>query len=139
MVALSPTIDQVVARKIAWRSQTMRDYAIALVMAAIARADNRIMPAVNNDDVPDQYQPNDKTSVGAVFRLLLSAGVLVHWRGTVEAMGIYGGFRSSTRAANNGHRNQLYTLTSVPIAREWLARQGAPLPKPPRRQMELFN
>jgi hypothetical protein len=136
---VAATIDEAVIRKTSWKSETMRSYACALVRVAIERA-YTVAPYVNNDDVPDCSQPGDKTTVGAAFRMLIAAGVLRPFRTTIEASQIYGGMRPSKRPENNGHRNQLYVLTSVPIAREWLQRQGAiPPPTPVQSQMYLFN
>lgn len=126
-------IDAVVERKTVWRSETMHRYAIGLIEAALRLAEAGI-PYFNSDDAPDWCLPNDKTTIGAGTRLLLAGNVMAPFRETLPGLGIYGGIRKSRRPCCNGHRNQLYTLTSLPIAREFLKRHGL---TQPREQMEL--
>jgi hypothetical protein len=133
------TIDEAVIRKSSWKNECIKNYCIALVRAGMERAFSAC-PYFNNDEVPEPQQPNDKTTVGAAFRMLMTAGVILPFRGTIESKEIFGGMRASTRAGNNRHRNQLYVLTSAPVAAEWLLRQGAiPPPTPVQNQMNLFN
>lgn len=122
-------LTEAIIAKLTWRSGVAHAYASALLRAALALADAGVV-YFNNDDVDELDQPLDKTTVGSVFRMLMAANIIEPWRGTVATQMIWGGMRRSTRRANNGHRNQLYTLTSHGIATEWLRRCGAaPAPK----------
>jgi hypothetical protein len=103
------------------RGAVLKRYAIALVVRAID------LPYLNNDDVPEEFQPGDGVTVGAAFRMLLNAQVIRPYRETIESAGIYGGFRRSTRPENNGHRNPLYTLVNRTVAQEWLRSHGVDL------------
>ena len=120
--------------KLTWKSDLMDAYTTALLRAALglrAAGTNYF----NNDDVPASAQPNDKTTVGTVFGLLLKEGVIKKYLGSIASKKIWGGMRSSSREKCNSHRNQLYAV-AVPLAREWLRRHGRELPAGP--QMDLF-
>ena len=125
-------IDGVVVLKAAWRAPTLNAYATALVESARGLYLDQGVSYFNNDDVADEHQPGDKTTVGAAFRMLIAAGVIEAWRGNDEAKGIWGGIRKSTRPECHGHRNQLYRLVSIGLADEWLARHGVKPAKPQR-------
>ena len=126
--------DEAVILKAAWRAPALNEYATALVRAGRDLYLDRNVVYFNNDDVGEEHQPGDKTTVGSAFRMLLAAGVIEPWHGTDEARSIWGGMRRSTRAECHGHRNQLYCLVSLPIADEWLLRHGV---EPPKQQKEF--
>ena len=109
--------------KLEWKSSDMLAYGVALVRAGYDLLRNAQV-YFNNDDVPEADQPRDRTTVGATFMALSAAGVICPWRGNDPAAEIYGGIRRSTRPECHSHRNQLWTLTSVAIAEEWLRRHG---------------
>ena len=121
----------VCVRKLAWSPDLVR-YVTALLSALLTR------PYGNNDDVPDTVQPLDRTTVGAGIRVALDAGCIVPWRGTIEALQIYGGMRRSSRPDCHGHRNPLYQIVA-PVAREWLQRHGVAMPAAQALQMELLS
>jgi hypothetical protein len=131
-------IRDVVICKTEWKSPQIHRYAVALVLAARRLRAEQHTLHFNNDDVDAAFQPNDGTTVGAAFRMLLSAGVITPWRGTLEAHGIYGGMRRSTRPECNGHRNQLYQLISMDIADAWLRRHGERVPTGPQAEMAFM-
>lgn len=115
------TVDAAVVAKLVWKSGRMRDYAAALLRAAL----DLDGLAFNNDDVPDADQPLDKTTVGAVFRMLAGANVIKCAERT----------RKSSRAGCRGHRNLLWYLTNKAIARAWLKANGLA----PRERLDLFD
>jgi hypothetical protein len=121
----------VCVRKMAWSPDLVR-YVTALLTSLLAR------PYGNNDDVPDAVQPLDRTTVGAGIRVALDAGCIVPWRGTIEALQIYGGMRRSSRPDCHGHRNPLYQVVA-PVANEWLTRHGVAISNSTECQMELIS
>ena len=122
-----------IIHKQAWKSMLMDRYATALLEAALDL--NGIgRPYFNNDDVTEQYQPNDKTTVGTVFKLLSMEHLIAPWRGSVPELDIYGGMRRSSRPCTNGHRNQLYTLGQMELVTAWMQRHGVDIRRP---QLEL--
>lgn len=123
MISSDPA-DIAVEQKCAWKSALMQRYAVALVKAAIQIRRDRGIEYFNSDDVPPTSLPNDKTTIGAATRLLLAAGVIGPFRDTLAAFEIFGGIRRSSRPCCNGHRNQLYRLVSLPLAEEFLRRNG---------------
>ena len=129
-----PQVDRAVLHKLAWKSETTRRYASALVRAGMACHRRGVMH-FNNDDVAEHEQPLDRTTVGACVRLLSAENVIAHWRGTIDAEEIHGGMRRSTRPGNHEHRNQLYQLTSYGLANRWLVANGT---EPEPVQGELF-
>jgi hypothetical protein len=129
------TVEHAIIHKQAWKSPILDRYVTGFLRAALRlQADG--IEYFNNDDVPDCYQAGDGTTVGAAVKLLLMEHIIAPWYGTVEAAGIIHGRRRSTRPENHGHKNQLYTLTNLGIAREWLARHGSDVAV---EQGELFE
>ena len=116
-------LSDVIVAKLVWKSGVMRDYAAALLLAAVELRTRGTL-FFNNDDVCADAQPLDKTTVGAVFRMLADVGVIERYLGTNKDLGILGGQRKSSRKECRGHMNALWTLVSVPMAREWLQRNG---------------
>lgn len=127
-------VEQAIIHKQAWKSPVLDAYVTALLRAALRLLDRGTV-YFNNDDVAEADQPNDGTTVGAAFKLLMLETVVEPWRGTVSEREIYGGMRRSGRKCNNGHRNQLYTLTNRGIAHEWLRRHGQGVGE---TQLDLF-
>jgi hypothetical protein len=119
-------VEHAIIHKQTWKSDILDRYTTGLLLAALRLLDDGV-PHFNNDDVPEPYQPGDKTTVGAAFKLLALANIIEPWRGNIAEQGIYGGMRRSSRRGNNGHRNPLYNLTNTGIAREWLERHGVEL------------
>lgn len=109
--------------KMAWKAPVLDKYATGLLTAALRLRANGVQ-FFNNDDVPDFFQPGDRTTVGIVFKLLMHERVITRFHVTIPDAKIFGGMRASTRKENNGHRNQLYELTNEGMAREWLERHG---------------
>lgn len=130
-------VTEAIVHKLAWKSPVLDRYANGLLLAALELR-RRGRQYFNNDDVPEMYQPHDKTTVGVVFKLLMNERVITRFHVTIADKNIFGGMRASTRLGNNGHRNQLYELTNESIAREWLERHGATPPPKPAEQQELF-
>ena len=113
-----------VVHKQTWKGPKMDAYVRSLLRQArhltlIAR-----VPFFNNDDVPAADQPNDGTTVGAAFKLLMHEGIIEAYRGSHPEQDIYGGVRRSTRKENHGHRNQLYQVASMRLFETWLERHG---------------
>lgn len=127
-------VDEAIIAKMAWKDDGMRAYAKALLEAAL-RLHIRGVHFFNNDDVGPMHQPGDRTTVGAVVRLLLNLNIIEPTGVHLPDQGIRFGTRRSTRAECNGHRNPLYKLTNTAIALEWLKRNGHPIAQP---QGELF-
>jgi hypothetical protein len=124
METATKTIDQVVAQKTCWKSPEMDNYATALLQAAIALQRSGI-EYFNNDDVPENKQPLDKTTVGAVFRWLRVGGVIDYWSGDNKPeLKIFAGRRTSSRTCCNSHANPLYKLVSLHLADAWLERHS---------------
>lgn len=122
-----------IIHKQTWKSAIFDRYATALLEAA------RDLHGIgreyfNNDDVAEEFQPGDKTTVGTVFKLLTMEHLITPWRGTIADQDIYGGMRRSTRPGCNGHRNQLYTLGQMELVLAWLQRHGVDIRRP---QFEL--
>ena len=113
-----------VVHKQTWKSPVMDAYTRALLRAARRLALIQKVPFFNNDDVEAQHQPNDGTTVGAVFKLLRHEGIIEAYRGSHPEQDIYGGIRRSTRKENHGHRNQLYSVASMKLLELWLERHG---------------
>jgi len=128
-------VEHAIITKQTWRSPVMDAYARALITSGRTLLLFKRVPYFNNDDVPAAFQPNDGTTVGATFKQLQLAGIIEPWRGSVPELQIWGGMRKSTRPENNGHRNQLWALTSIAAADTWLSRHGATQPD---QQMRLF-
>lgn len=123
-----------IERKLVWKSELFRRYAVALVEAAVELKKVRGIVYFNSDDCPAWALPGDQTTIGAATRVLLACSVIVPFRETIFELAIFGGMRKSTRECCHGHRNPLYSLTSLPIAEEFLRRNGVELVK---GQMEL--
>lgn len=128
-------VEQAIIHKQAWKSPVLDAYVSALLRAALRLLDSGTI-YFNNDDVGDLDQPGDGTTVGVSFKLLSHENIIEAWRGCDDEQGIYGGIRRSSRRCNNGHRNQLYTLTNRGIAEEWLRRHGHIIEP---RQLDLFH
>jgi hypothetical protein len=128
-------VEQAIIHKQAWKSPVLDAYVSALLRAALRLLDRGVY-YFNNDDVVEADQPNDGTTVGAAFKLLAMEKIIEPWRGNDQERDIYGGYRRSSRKCNNGHRNQLYTLTNRGIAEEWMRRHGQDVE---RRQLDLFS
>lgn len=129
MSSASASADTAAIQKLAWKPEAVR-YLTALLQALLVRTYG------NNDDVPADAQPLDKTTAGAMVRAALASGLIVHYRGSHPELDIYGGIRRSTRPECHGHRNPLYCVVA-PVAREWLERHGI-YPPAPATQMELL-
>jgi hypothetical protein len=129
------TVDHALLAKLAWKNETVSSYARALLTQAVRLRQGGVL-FFNNDDVPEEFQPGDGNTVGAVFRMLHTLKIIQPWRGSVESKDIWGGMRRSTRECCNGHRNQLYELTNEGIARAWLERHGVDLHP---AQLNLFE
>lgn len=127
-------VHEAIIAKLSWKTPLMDSFAQALIEAAFRLRNSGII-YFNGDDVDEWAQPGDKTTVGTVFKLLLMENIIELWRGSIPELGIYGGIRRSSRPGNNGHRNQLYILTSVGIANAWLERHGRTVT---REQLSLF-
>lgn len=125
----------VIIHKLSWKSGRMDAYVTALLRAALKLREGGIN-YFNNDDVPAEFQPLDKTTVGTAFGLLLKEGIVKPYRGSIAAKKIWGGVRASTRENCNGHRNQLYAVQAT-LARTWLERHGAAAASPVQ-QLDLF-
>lgn len=117
------SLEEAVVNKLVWKGPLMDRYARALLLAALDLA-ARGKTYFNNDDVEEAAQPGDKTTVGTAIKLLINEKIITPFRGNIPDLEVWGGMRRSSRACNNGHRNQLYTLTNAGIAREWLRRHG---------------
>ena len=117
------TILNTVVHKLTWKSAAVDAYTTALLRAAVSLREKGIV-YFNNDDVAEDFQPLDKTTVGVAFKLLLHEVIITQWRDTIASADIWGGYRRSTRRVNNGHRNQLYSLANRSLARTWLVRHG---------------
>jgi hypothetical protein len=120
------TVDEAIVAKLTWRHPVMVAYTRALIARALALLEAGVV-FFNNDDVAEEDQPGDGTTVGSVIRQLLDAHILEPWRGSLPDAGIWGGMRKSSRRECHGHRNQLYTLTNRGLAEAWLRRHGAPV------------
>lgn len=127
-------VEQAIIHKQAWKSPVIDAYVSALLRAALSLLDRGVVH-FNNDDVAEVDQPNDGTTVGAAFKLLALEKIVEPWRGNIAEREIFGGMRRSSRKCNNGHRNQLYTLTNRGIAHEWLRRHGQDVGE---QQLDLF-
>ncbi len=127
-------VEAAIIHKQAWKSEVLDRYVSALLREALHLAGDGITH-FNNDDVRDIDQPNDKTTVGAAIKLLAMENIIEPWRGNAPEREIWGGMRRSSRKCNNGHRNQLYTLTNRGIAEAWLRKHGVAI-RP--NQLDLF-
>ena len=128
-------VEAAIIHKQAWKSPVLDKYVSSLLCSAL-RLDSEGISFFNNDDVPELDQPNDGTTVGASFKLLAMENVIEPWRGNIPDREIWGGMRRSSRKCNNGHRNQLYTITNRGIAETWLRRHGVAIAP---RQLEFFD
>jgi hypothetical protein len=128
-------VEAAIIHKQAWKSDVLDRYVTSLLRAALRLTDEGITH-FNNDDVHELDQPNDKTTVGAAFKLMAMENIIEPWRGNIPEREIWGGMRRSSRKCNNGHRNQLYTLTNRGIAETWLRRHGVAI-RP--NQLDLFS
>lgn len=129
------TVLDAVVHKQCWKNDVITRYVSALLQQA-RRLHGEGIVFFNNDDVPDVHQPGDKTTVGAAFKLMIHEDIIEPFRGSVAAQEIWGGYRKSSRKCNNGHKNQLYQLTSTAIADAWLTRHGYATEA---RQLALFG
>lgn len=100
------TVQEAIEAKLFWKPGTTTDYGLALLSAAV-RLHRKGIPYFNNDDVPEVQQPGDKTTVGAVVRMMINAKIIEATGVHLPEKGIRFGQRASTRAGCNGHRNQL--------------------------------
>lgn len=128
------SVEEAIIAKMTWKTDESKRYARALLETGVSLF-LRGTGHFNNDDVKPEFQPLDKTTVGAVVKLLVMAGVIEFAPVHLPEKGVRHGYRKSTRPECNGHRNPVYRLTNTGIALEWLKRNGSvPLP----RQGELF-
>jgi len=112
----------------AWKSEAMRDAAVALVRAGIAQQD-RGEPCFGPDDVPDSYEYGGQGICGSVIHVLRTAHIIEDYFGPAYPHGR----RKSRRATANGRKVCLYRLTNRGIAEALMRRYGVV----ETRQMEL--
>lgn len=117
-------VTEAIIHKQTWKTAVMDGYARAFLKAGMDLYRFRRVRFFNNDDVPSECQPCDKTTVGCVVNLLIREGLIEPYRESHPEKEIWGGMRRSTRKENHGHRNQLYRIKSWGLVETWMARHG---------------
>ena len=109
-----------------WKHARLMEYATAFLQAGFAEH-NRGRNYFGSDNIPEDaltLAGEDRQSIpGSAVAMLRHAGCIKDFWATVPLEGIHGGRRRSLRASRNAAKCQLYSL-AVPVAREWLSRNG---------------
>ncbi len=113
------TRDEALICQQVWRHADMRDFAVAVVRRGLELLDAGVTH-FGADDVA--AEPAGPGIAGNVMHSLVTAHVVKHFRGTVEAEKLYGGFRPSKRPGSKGALVATYEFVSRGMAEAWLRR-----------------
>jgi hypothetical protein len=134
-----------ICQQVLWKGHALQRFQAAFVTAGILLLDDGT-PYFGADDVPEHFhaQPEDTANAataqgmsGAAIHTLKAAGIIRRYFGTVEKEHILYGERLSKRATRNGAHVRLWSLTSRPLAAEWLRTHGYTVPGAPQPQREM--
>ena len=104
-----------------WKHPELQAYACALIETGLDLLQDGIS-YFGSDDVPESQQPASHAIPGCAASILRQAGVIADFYGTIPAEKIYNGRRKSRRELANGRKINLFQLTSIGIAEEFLRR-----------------
>ena len=107
-------------RILIWKGQEYRAAAIAFVQAGLQCGRAFFGP----DDIPEGVTFSSQGILGSAVHALREAHVIEDFFGSVPEEGIVYGRRRSKRASANGRKIQLYRLSSIGAAVEFLRRNG---------------
>lgn len=129
---MTNTREQGICQQVAWQTDPLMRFCTAFLQVVVTGwlAGVRVFAT---DDVPEYLQPEVPNIAGNACHILTAAHVLrpvmVGDTGQIYR-------RRSTRKTAKDRWVNCYTLISLPMAREWLARHGVELPEQ-QEQKEL--
>jgi hypothetical protein len=106
-----------------WKAEQVRAYCVAFLKAGFALIDKGVF-FCGSDDV--EITTNGQGIAGSAIASMRNAGLISDYFGFHPDQGIAGGRRKSKRTSANARKVALYSL-NVPVAREWLTRNGISL------------
>jgi hypothetical protein len=143
-----------ICQQVLWKGHDLQRFQAAFLTAGILLLDHGT-PYVGADDVPETFHaktetvraedsgrtveaPANQGLSGTAIHTLKAAGIIQRFFGTIEKEHILYGERLSKRATRNGAHVRLWSLTSRPMAAEWLRNHGYTVPGAPQPQRELL-
>ena len=106
-----------------WKNAELQAYCIAFVKAGLDLLQDGIS-YFGSDNVSESEQPNSHSIPGCAISLLRTAGVITDFFGTIRSEKITNGRRKSMRDLANGRKVNLFQLTSIGMAEQFLKRNA---------------
>ena len=120
---MSETFEEAREQIHAFKPGEVQDYAVAFVRTALALLEKGV-GHICSDAVPESVQVGGGVP-GTCVRMLIAAHVIQPVYFTLEAEGIFGGRKCSSRKSAHGRSVPVYALRGRAIAETFLERNGA--------------
>lgn len=118
-----------------WKSADIIRYAYTFVAVAVNHC-LRNLPYTGSDDMPPELTVAGRGIAGSAISMLRNAHIIEDYYGTHPEQGIHHGRRRSKRPERNGAKVNLFSLTSLAAAEEFLRRYSVDF-EPQQKELPL--